>query len=157
MEGVSAKNLERYKENDFSSPTLGRGTRTSRERGSMRLLTQRNNGLLKGRNPWISRLRFVHKNNMITHAKWFPLKAYTENILFHQLGVLVYFHGIEIELGFSEASVRTSWQSFIYCLLDNFQLLSRGDRVSDVLLFSLGEKGKGWGPFRERLVSCPSQ
>ena len=43
---------------------------------------------------------------------------------FHHLGVLVYFHGIEIELDFSEAIVYISWQSFIYCLLDSFILSS---------------------------------
>lgn len=50
----------------------------------------------------------------------FPLKAYTENILCHQLGVLTDLHAVENELILSEATVYISWQSFIYYLLDSF-------------------------------------
>lgn len=61
---------------------------------------------------------------------------------FHHLGVLVYFHGIEIELDFSEASVYISWQSFIYCLLDSFILSSEETELVMYFYFHLEREEK---------------
>lgn len=56
--------------------------------------------------------------------------------------MLVYFHGIEIELDFSEASVYISWQSFIYCLLDSFILSSEETELVMYFYFHLEREEK---------------